>query len=196
MKFSTKRASALLVIAAFALLAVACGDDDDSSDGSDEPETTMGEMSDDDMEAMNMGDANATAAADTEYDTLVSGDLVLLDTRSEGHDEVAGSITMARRSDGTTVTAEVSGLIPGDDYISHVHDGPCDDAGGNHYKFDPNGSDVPPNEIHLAFTADEDGNGFMTAENHGIASDDAIAFVVHPKELLDNKIACAEFEDA
>jgi len=52
---------------------------------------------------------------------------------------------------------------------------------------------MPPNEIHLAFTSDDGGNGFMTAENHQIAGLDAVAFVVHPADLIDNKLACVDF---
>ena len=52
---------------------------------------------------------------------------------------------------------------------------------------------MPPNEIHLAFTAAADGTGFMTAENDQTVGPDARSVVVHPIELLDNKVACAEF---
>jgi len=36
-----------------------------------------------------------------------------------------------------------------------VHEGTCDqpDPGGPHFKFDPDGADTPPNEIHLRFTS-------------------------------------------
>lgn len=76
-------------------------------------------------------------------------------------------------------------------YIAHVHDGTCDNAGGDHYRFDPNGPALPPNEIHLASVAGSDTSGFMTAEDDSVASEDAVTIVVHPQELLDNRIACA-----
>ena len=55
------------------------------------------------------------------------------------------------------------------------------------------GAVMPPNEIHLAFTSDDDGNGFMTAEHHDVAGIEAVAFVVHPAEFIDNKVACVDF---
>jgi hypothetical protein len=79
------------------------------------------------------------------------------------------------------------------EYISHVHAEPCSNNGGPHYQFEVGGSEVPPNEIHLLFTADEDGNGFMTAENAQTTDERAVAIVVHPVDLIDNKIACADF---
>jgi hypothetical protein len=91
------------------------------------------------------------------------------------------------------VTVRLEGLKPGVAFISHVHDGPCAEYGGDHYRFDPAGSDAPPNEIHLAFEAAPDGSGFVTAKNDQKVDERAVSVVVHPRDLLDNKIACAEF---
>lgn len=202
---------ALAVLLALALVAAACGDDDDevgtSDDGGDDASMAMDdggdmEMSDDgqmamddngDNAAMNMGDPDATPAGDVPGADVVEGTFVLLDTRPDGYDDVTGTAQLARYDGGTTVTTEVFGLMPGEDYISHVHAQSCAEDGGPHYKFDPDGSDMPPNEIHLAFTADEEGRGYTTAENDMVAGDDAVAFVVHPVDLLDNKIACVDF---
>ena len=118
---------------------------------------------------------------------------MLLDTRPSGYDDMTGTAEMARHDGGTTVTIEVSGLQPGVEYISHVHAEPCSNNGGPHYQFEVGGSELPPNEIHLLFTADEDGNGFMTAENDLTVDERAVAIVVHPVDLIDNKIACADF---
>lgn len=203
-----------LLIAALSLtlLAAACGSDSDDdaaeADNMDEEmseDTAMAEdmdedmeMSDDDMdmdemdmEDMNMGDPDATPAYEVEGADLVTGTFELLDTRPEGYDDVIGEGYIARHDGGTTVTMEVGGLLPEVEFIAHVHEGDCSEGGGDHYKFDPEGSDVPPNEIHLAFVSSADGQGFMTAENHMVAGEDARSLVVHPLELLDNKIACA-----
>ena len=143
---------------------------------------------------MNMGDPDATRADEIDGGDLVTGSFELLDTRPQGYDDVTGTAWMARHDEGTTVTIEVSGLEPGAEYISHVHAQPCDtDNGGPHYQFEVGGDVMPPNEIHLLFTADEDGNGFMTAENDRTVDDRAVAVVVHPVDLTDNKIACADF---
>ena len=183
----------LTVLVAIAAVGVAACGSDDAEVTADETDMDMG-MDDADMGDMNMGDPNATPAAEVEGAEVLSGMFELLETRPEGYDEMTGTADIARSDAGTTVTLQVSGLIAGEDYISHLHDGPCSDLGGDHYRFDPGGSEFPPNEIHLAFTADGDGNGFMTAENEMTAGPEAISIVVHPAELLDNKIACAEFE--
>lgn len=187
------------------LVATACGSDDDASEDTPAPDTAaMDEMSEMDgmdemdgamdMEAMNMGDPDATPADDVEGAALARGEYVLLDTRPAGFDEVAGTATIARHAMGTTVTTELTGLPPNVDFISHVHAQACDDEnGGPHFQFEVGGSEMPPNEIHLAFTSDNDGNGFMTAENHQIAGLDAVSFVIHPAEFVDNKAACADF---
>ena len=210
---STRPRIAALATAAV-LVFTACGSDDSTDDASaddesiaetadadagddamadaDEGDDAMADMDHSTMD-MNMGDANATAADDVEGAALARGEYVLLDTRPAGYDDVQGTAVIARHAGGTTVTTELTGLLPNADYISHVHAEPCADDGGPHYQFEVGGSEFPPNEIHLAFTSDDDGNGFMTAENAQIAGLDATAFVVHPAEFVDNKVACVDF---
>jgi hypothetical protein len=173
----------LLPLLALLLLAAACGSDSDETSSEDT------EMSDDEMG--DMGDPDAIPAYEVEGAELTTGTFILLDTRPEGYDDVIGEANLARHDGGTTVTIELAGLVADVDYIAHVHEGDCADNGGNHYKFDPEGGDMPPNEIHLAFVADDGGAGFMTAEHGMVAGEDARSIVVHPVDLLDNKIACA-----
>ncbi|NND74570.1 MAG: superoxide dismutase family protein [Ilumatobacter sp.] len=184
------------------LFAGACGSDGADAVPAETAAQTVDEMEPDmdmdmDMDpemAMNMGDPDATPADDVDDAALARGTFVLLDTRPQGYDDAAGSAVIARSPAGTTVTVELNGLPPNVDYIAHVHAEPCaPDNGGPHYQFDVGGSTVPPNEIHLAFTSDDDGVGFMTAENDAIAGVDAQALVVHPAEFLDNKVACVDF---
>jgi hypothetical protein len=182
---TTRLLKMMLPLLALALLAAACGSDSDETSSED------AEMSDNAMDEMNMGDPDATPAYEVEGADLTTGTFLLLDTRPEGYDDVVGEANLARHDGGTTVTIELIGLEADADYISHLHEGDCADNGGDHYKFDPKGSDMPPNEIHLAFVADAEGGGFMTAENHMVAEEDARSVVVHPVDLLDNKIACA-----
>lgn len=171
------------------VLVAACGGSDETSDT-----TVMSdEMAMGDGMEMNMGDPDATPASEVPDAELVSGTFAVLDTRPSGYDDVAGAAEMARYDGGTTVTIRLSGLEPGGEYISHVHADVCANNGGPHYQFEVGGSEVPPNEIHLRFTADEDGNGFMTAENSQTVDERAVAVVVHPVDLVDNKIACADF---
>jgi hypothetical protein len=143
---------------------------------------------------MDMGDADATPADDVDGAALARGEYALMDTRPAGYDDVVGTAVIARSPQGTTITTELSGLLPNVDYIGHAHAKACgDDNAGPHYQFEVGGADVPPNEIHLAFTSDGNGDGFMTAENAQIAGVEAVAFVVHPVEFIDNKIACVDF---
>lgn len=182
-----------------ALVAAGCAGSDEASDASAAELSSETTEAVDEMEgmrdgAMNMGDPSATPADEVADAALARGDFTLLDTRPVGFDDAAGTAWIARHGGGTTVTVELRGLEPEVDYISHVHADSCaNDNGGDHYQFDIGGSELPPNEIHLAFTADADGNGFMTAENDQIAGLDAVALVVHPAELIDNKIACVDF---
>ncbi|MEL6891779.1 MAG: superoxide dismutase family protein [Actinomycetota bacterium] len=201
------------ILAASALVLAACGSDTDESEDAD---TAAGESAADDAESgddamndamgddamgdmdhsmmdMNMGDVNATPADEVDGAALARGEFALLDTRPAGYDDLAGTAVIARHAGGTTVTTEMSGLLPNVDYISHVHEAPCADSGGDHFQFVDGPIEVPPNEIHLAFTSDNDGNGFMTAENDAVAGLDAVAFVIHPSEFIDNKIACVDF---
>lgn len=177
------------LILTLVMVLAACGGSDETADT-----TAMGdEMAMGDDMAMNMGDPDATPASEVAGAELVSGTFMLLDTRPSGYDEVTGTAELARHDDGTTVTIELAGLQPGTEYISHIHAEPCTNNGGPHYQFEVGGSEVPPNEIHLLFTADEDGNGSMTAENDRTVDERAVAIVVHPVDLIDNKIACADF---
>lgn len=145
-----------------------------------------------DMANMNMGDAEATPAADVPGADVATGRFVLLSTRPDGYDAATGEAWLARHDAGTTATIELAGLAPGVDYIAHLHVSTCADAGGDHFRFDPDGSGMPPNEIHLAFTGAADGSGFMTAENAETVGPEARSIVVHPVEDLDAKIACAD----
>ncbi|MFT4773732.1 MAG: hypothetical protein ACI9ME_001034 [Ilumatobacter sp.] len=193
----TSIARRLAVPALLALGLAACGSDTNSSSADmADMDMDMADMDMDtaDMADMNMGDPDATPADDVAGASLARGEFVLMDTRPAGYDAVAGTAVIARHTAGTTVTTELTGLEPNVEYISHVHAQACTDGNaGDHYQFEIGGATTPPNEIHLAFTSDNDGNGFMTAENAQIAGVEAVAFVVHPAEFMDNKVACVDF---
>lgn len=191
-----KRSRLSAVALTLVLLAAACGSDEEATSTNEAPEAMDGDAMDGDAMdgmAMNMGDASATRADEVDGAALATGEFALLETRPQGFDDMTGTAWIARHPGGTTVTLEVEGLIPDADYISHVHADVCANSGGDHYQFEVGGSEMPPNEIHLAFTSDADGNGFMTAENNQIAGLDAVAFVIHPADLIDNKLACVDF---
>lgn len=114
--------------------------------------------------------------------TRASGGFELVPMSPAGFDEAAGTATLTRSGAGTDVAIELHGLMPNRAYTSHLHAGSCDqpDPGGPHFAFDLNGPDMPPNEIHLLFTSDSDGNA--TAEVHNdqvVPEGDGRSIVVH-----------------
>lgn len=122
------------------------------------------------------------ACGDDEDENATAGDFELVAEAPEGYDDVSGEAELARNDSGTEVEISFSGLKPDTEYIAHVHAASCDqaDPGGPHFKFDLNGGDTPPNEIHLPFTTDADGNGEATASNDQVVpEDEGPAIVVH-----------------
>ncbi len=175
---TTAAAAAVLVLAT-----AGCGNDevDDASGGGM------------DMSGMMMNDPDATPADEVDGD-VETGDFTVLDTAPPGSEGVAGEAWLAQDDDGTTVTIRLTGLAPDTEYVSHLHAQTCEvDNGGPHFKFDLDGSDVPPNEVHLGFTSTSDGLGEATITNDDQVGDGAPAIVVHPADAMDNRLACADF---
>jgi hypothetical protein len=103
----------------------------------------------------------ACGSDDSSEEDTVAGTFEPLPDAPAIYDNITGEADLTR-SDGETTTAiSLDGLEPNAEYMAHLHTGGCDgsDPGGPHFKFDPQGGDEPPNEIHLAFTANGDGSG-------------------------------------
>jgi large repetitive protein len=83
--------------------------------------------------------------------------------------EIDGVATIKRTQSGTVVKARARGLEPGTTYGAHLHNAPCSspDPGGGHYKNDPAGPSVPPNELWLSSTSDPMAG--ITANSRGVA---------------------------
>ncbi|WP_432194007.1 superoxide dismutase family protein [Streptomyces sp. bgisy027] len=192
-----RHAVACAAVAATAVLLSGCaGDSENASDASADqaasasPSKSMGEM-----DGMAMGDPSATPADKVADAEVVKGAFKLLDTRPPGMDDVKGTAWLAQGPKGTTVTVSLSGLRPGEKYMSHLHAQPCSARnGGEHFQFDKGGATTPPNEVHLMFTADNLGMGMMTVSNDRKTGEGAAAIVVHPMAAQDNRIACADFD--
>lgn len=192
---SNLRIAAATALAGIALIASACGT---ASAGADlpkpDPTTTSTIAMDDghehDMSSMNMGDPTATPAASIDGAEVAEGSFGSLPGVTP--DDISGTAWLARHGAGTTVTIELVGLAPATDHIAHVHERPCSEAGGAHFRFDEDGDHHPPNEIHLAFTTDDAGGGAMTAENDRVATADAVSVVVHAAGPDSPKLACAD----
>jgi hypothetical protein len=100
------------------------------------------------------------SSSDSNEDT-VSGKFAPLADAPGAYAEVAGRATLERADGGTETSISLTGLQPETDYMAHLHSGGCDetDPGGPHFQFDPDGSEEPPNEIHLAFASNEAAEG-------------------------------------
>ena len=106
---------------------------------------------------------------------------------------ITGRAQMIRTPEGKTiVTVHVAGLAANTTYASHVHAAACavGDADG-HYRFNPAGPAVPPNEIWPGpFTTDADGVGNANTVAAGTAGSGAVSVVVHAPGGA--KVACAD----
>jgi hypothetical protein len=101
---------------------------------------------------------------------------------------VSGQLTVA---DASTIELSASGLQPGGAYMAHVHVGTCAEQGGEHFRFDPAGGDMPPNEVHLELKATADGSGSGTTRTERPLTAEARSVVLH-RTLGEVKVACAE----
>lgn len=174
-------------------LVTACGGADDAEttpSGVEETNDVGGDT------GMTMNDPTATAADELPGAALRTGQLRVLDTAPPGSDGVSGTAFLATEAPGapgTTWTVRMAGLAPDTAYVGHLHEQACaDDDAGEHFKFDPSGSDMPPNEVHIGFTSDADGNAEATVTNERAVGDGVKAAVIHPAATMDNKLACAD----
>jgi Cu-Zn family superoxide dismutase len=125
--------------------------------------------------------ACGSSSSDDETET-VSGQLKRLTTAPAADKAVAGEATLERADGGTTVSLKVTGLEPSTSYVAHLHTGGCDqaDPGGPHFKFNADGGDEPPNEIHLELRSKADGAASATAtSNREVPKGEAGSIVVH-----------------
>jgi Cu/Zn superoxide dismutase len=123
--------------------------------------------------------------------------------------EIEGFAAITRSDAGTEVKAVVRGLEPGTTYAAHLHNAPCSAAnpGGAHYKNDPAGASMPPNELWLSSTDDPmagiEANSGGVAHGRGsadwVARPEAQSVVIHyipPGGTTAGgpKIACADLD--
>lgn len=103
----------------------------------------------------------AACGSDDSSEDTVSGVFEPLADAPAIYDNITGEADLTRSDGETTTSIRLDGLAPNAAYMAHLHTGGCEgsDPGGPHFKFDPQGGDEPPNEIHLSFTANGDGSG-------------------------------------
>ncbi|HET9739171.1 MAG TPA: hypothetical protein VFP78_13725 [Solirubrobacteraceae bacterium] len=82
---------------------------------------------------------------------------------------IEGFATLTRSDADTSGKIIVRGLEPATTYAAHLHEAPCSAAnpGGGHYKNDPAGPAMPPNELWLSST--DDPAAGITANSGGVA---------------------------
>ncbi|HVR76999.1 MAG TPA: hypothetical protein VMS99_01265 [Acidimicrobiia bacterium] len=111
--------------------------------------------------------------------------------------DVSGVASMVRTADGKTiVSVNVTGLIPGANYGSHVHNQTCaEGSAGGHYRFDGpvaggalDGFEIWPGP----FKANPAGNAHGKTTVHATAGADAVSVVIHAPAPTSQKIACAD----
>ena len=126
----------------------------------------------------------ACGSSDSESEA-VSGTFEPVSGAPAEYASVAGEATLERSDDGTAVSLQATGLEPKTAYVAHLHSEGCEQAepGGPHFKFDPQGSDEPPNEIHLEFSANGSGSGNAKASSEReVPRGEAGSVVLHEAE--------------
>lgn len=128
---------------------------------------------------------------------VTSGDFSTFAAGGAADYHISGHAMMVRNSNKTKVSIHVTGLTPGEYYVSHVHNQACADAeAGGHFKQDHTGSAEPPNEIWPGdgvFSPNPAGIANRNATVDYFANSDARSVVVHWKtEGAAPKIACAD----
>ena len=163
------------ISAGLALVLGGCGGDDDDDTANETPEIADGSF---------------------------SGTFAKISTAPKGTKKIGGNAEMVLSASGTQVTATANGLDPKAVYVAHVHAEPCSaaDPGGPHYKYTPEGGDLPPNELHLPITVNKKGKGSGQTTNPVKAGPEAKSVVLHLKraagakkdEPKPTKLACAD----
>jgi hypothetical protein len=193
-----RAASAVAGLLTATLLLAGCGQEENAGDLNPD-DNPAGESSTDSsgsgsMDMGSMNDPDATPAYD--LSGAVEGDFGVLDSAPPGSEGVTGQAWLAQGGEqgGTTVSVELDGLEAGSTYMAHLHAQPCGtDEGGPHFQFEEGGAETPPNEVHLGLEADDEGVATATTTNTQEVGDGAKSIVVHPTDLPDNRLACADF---
>ncbi len=122
------------------------------------------------------------SSAESNESEAVSGSFALLAGAPSGYKDLSGEATLERADGGTTVSLDLSGLMPNTEYIAHLHTGGCgeSDPGGPHFQFEAGGPEEPPNEIHLEFGSDSAGDGVAKASSkREVPAGEAGSVVLH-----------------
>jgi hypothetical protein len=131
-------------------------------------------------------------------ETAIGGDFKPLSGAPAAYSGLAGSAELGRADGGTTASIRLSGLVGETPYMAHLHTEGCNqpEPGGPHFKFDPQGGDEPPNELHLGFVADAKGEGSArTASDREVPLGEAGSIVLHTAGESNAMVAFVHDED-
>jgi hypothetical protein len=111
----------------------------------------------------------------------ISGQFALVPDAPSGYESLSGEATLERANNHTVTSLSLKGLKPTNAYVAHLHTGGCDqaDPGGPHFKFDPSGSEEPPNEIHLEFVSSGGGVAKASVTSDEVPLGEAGSVVLH-----------------
>ena len=124
----------------------------------------------------------ACGGGDGSDETTVSGSFETLSGAPAAYSGLAGRADLTRADGATKASVKLRGLVAGTSYTAHLHTGGCDgpEPGGPHFKFDPQGGDRPPNELHFGFVADAEGEASArAASNREVPLGEAGSIVLH-----------------
>ncbi|HEV7614634.1 MAG TPA: hypothetical protein VGO36_00210 [Solirubrobacterales bacterium] len=136
----------------------------------------------------------ACGSSDSGKNDTVSGQFEVVSGAPADYQSLAGEASLERADGGTTASLKLTGLEPKAAYVAHLHSEGCEQPGpgGPHFKFDPAGSDEPPNEIQLEFSADPAGSAEAKASSpREVPLGEAGSIVLHEASGDDQMTAAA-----
>lgn len=124
------------------------------------------------------------------------------DGHAGGAEVIEGTAVLQVTESGTSVLVRAAGLLPGQTYASHLHDGACSAVGG-HYQHDPAGPMAPPNEIWAS--SSDDPGGDLEPNQQGVANgageadwlprQQPLSIQIHAPVFPGLPISCADFAE-
>lgn len=113
---------------------------------------------------------------------------------------VEGTVTMVKSESGTEIETDAGGLVFGETFPAHLHDGSCTEFGG-HYMHDHSGPAAPPNELWLSTTGDpqaplkpsDRGRATGSGSADWVPREVPLSMMIHDSQLPGLPIACADF---
>lgn len=119
-------------------------------------------------------------AACSTNEVTATGTFKPLKSATSEYQQAGGTAEVKRSTSGTKARIELTNFPPDHVMLGHLHAGACTDSdpGGAHFRFDPNGGEAPPNEIHFNITTDSNGSATVSTTNKSRVPDGAAKSIV------------------